>query len=583
MSGDNYNPILEYVLRIIQGWSGDDTAHMPTDFNSQCSAIKRMITCDTSGIINTMLDYAIGSAKKVNYTIETNSENLTKELNNWLLNLNIDFSDKIPTGINEFAKEYFSERWKKSSLIGVRIHWKKSSGLILPDAIYLVDGQSLKITKSNKEVLGGVKYSISDIDLPQKNENFIVRKPFAGWNDEYPTPYLFMRGTYKNFVGIDMLKSKGNDILNKIVPYILLLLKGSDAMVQQGQKVTQEKMDEAQLKIKNWLKDYNTESDNGTPVLGFPHDTKLEHLIPNIKNMVSKELYDQGNAAILSSLGLVEIINIGTTRRETIFNPKPFIAETANGVEDFRKLIEDIVNLIIVQNKDSHRKHFSDNNEIKVTNSNLVLQVESMMEEISKAFPRGAIDYQTYIEAMGLDYDSIKKRKQRDEKEGDKIVFYPLLTQNTEQVEDPNYSNEEKDKFITQATEEILGAPYNKLSDLPDYVQKFSKESQNKWMDIWNSAYKYMLKKTKDTKKAEQYAFRVANSRVKAELEVNPSEELTKQIAALKSDKQKLIDIIETQKEVVDDALKIKKSKILDGQLKLMAKLLKENNSSDKE
>lgn len=509
---DNYSAVLEYVLRVIQG---TDASNMPTDFTGQCAAIQQMIRCDTSGIINTMLDYAIGSAKKVKYTIETNNENLTSLLNDWLLNLNKEYRENIPTGINELAKEYFSERWKKSSLIGVRIHWMESNGIILPDAIYLVDGSSLKIEKADKEVLGGVKYSISDVKLPAKNENFIVRKPFAGWNDEYPIPYLFMRGTYKNFVGIDMLKSKGNDVLNKIIPYILLMLKGNDAMANKGQIITKEKMDEAQSKMKEWLKDYNTTSDNGTPVLGFPYDTQLQHLIPNIKNMVSKDLFDQGNAAILSSLGLVEIINLGMTRRETVFNPKPFITETASGVEDFRKLIEDIVTLIIEENKGGHRKHFSANNEIKVTASNLVLQVEAMIEEISKAYPRGAIDYQTYIEAMGLDYDIIKKRKIRDEKEGDKIVFYPLLTQNTEQVLDPTYAPEEKDKFTTQATEEILGAPYNKLSDLPEYVQKFSKESQRKWMDIWNSAYQYMLKKSGDAKKAETYAFRVANSRVK--------------------------------------------------------------------
>lgn len=549
-----FSPVMEYILRVINGVKDDN---MPIDFSDRCKKIKEMLDCDTTGIINTLLDYAITSAKKVNYSIETSNTNLTLILNDWLKNLNSDYKDKIPSGISELAKEYFSERWKKSSLIGLRVHWAQKDGLFLPDAMYLVDGASLKIDKANKEVLGNVKYSIGDLKLPGNKEDFIVRKPFAGWNDEV-VPYLFMRGTYKNFIGIDMLKSKGNDVLNKIIPYILLLLKGNDEMTKKGQIATQTKMDTLQLKFKDWAKEYNTSSDNGTPVLGFPYDTKIEHLIPNLKNMVNKELYDQGYAAVLASLGVVEIANIGSlTRRETVFNPKPFIAETSNGVDDFRKLIEDVVILISEKNKINHRKQFSGNNDIKVSASTLILQVEAIIEEISKAFPRGVIDYQTYIEAMGLNYKVIKERSARDAKDGSKVIFYPKLTQNTEQTEDPNYSPEEKQKYVTQASlekckkcqqefdyfatpengmdsvkcpncgenlsqtdiefavEEILGAPYNKLSDLPDYVKKYSKENQRKWMMIFNSAYKFYLKKFGDSKKAEQRAFQTANSRVK--------------------------------------------------------------------
>jgi len=640
-----YSAVLEYVLKVINGYGPDQ---MPTSFDGQCKAVKNMLKCDTTGIINTLLDYAIASAKQVKYTVETNNSNLTDLLNSWLKNLNNQYSDKIPSGVAELAKEYFSERWKKSSLIGVRINWAKQDGLYLPDAMYLVDGSSLEINKTKQEVLGGVTYLLNKQALPKRGEDFIVRKPFAGWNDTYPIPYLFMRGTYKNFVGIDMLKTKGNDILNKIVPYLLLLLKGNDEMTKKGQVISQAKMDEAQTQLKTYLEQYNTTSDNGTPVVGFPYDTKLEHLIPNIKNMVSKELYDQGYAAVLASLGVVEVINVGSlSRRETIFNPKPFVAETQNGVDDFRKLLEDVVNLIITKNKDNHRKHFSESNDIKVSASTLTLKVESMIEEISKAFPRGAIDYQTYIEAMGLDFDVIKRRAERDDKEGLKILFYPKLTQNTEQNEDPIFTKENNQKFITQADLEsriditenyirirqvepsefdeksfrtivideeagikavigrkkgekntiiqsylfdrkkwnkkdamvwvkkhggiakgeidseetvalekckkcgkefdyfstsengmdsvkcpncgenlsqsdiefgelILGGPYNKLSDLPPYVKKYSKENQKKWMIIWNSAYRFALKKYDgDTKRAEQYAFSVANSRVR--------------------------------------------------------------------
>lgn len=512
---NEYSVLLEQIMR----WISDESViTMPTTFSARCKQVKSMLISDTSGIINTILDYGIASAKKVKYTIDSSSENLNKILNDWLININNEHKDVIPTGIQELAKEYYSERWKKSSLCILRVHWMEKNGMYLPDALYFVDGSAVKIEKeSGKEgTLGGWKYSVGDLNLPVRGEDILVRKPYSGWNDAYPSPYLVYKGVLKNFKGIDMLKSKGNDVLNKIVPYILLLLKGTEDAAKRGQVVNQTKMDAAQEKLKTFLSTYNTANGYDLPVLGFPGDTKLEHLIPSVKNIVSKELFDQGYSAVLAGLGFIEIANVsGMTRRETMFNPKPFIAETADGVEGFRNLLEDIVRLIIDKNKESHRKHFSDNNSIRVIASNLSLQIEPLMEEISKAFPRGAIDYQTYIESMGLDYDTIKQRKIRDEKHGDKIIFYPLLTQNTEQTEDPKYLDEDKDKFITQATEEILGAPYNKVTDLPEYVQKYSKENQKKWMDIWNSAYKYMLKKSGDTKKAEQYAFRVANSRVK--------------------------------------------------------------------
>jgi len=62
---------------------------------------------------------------------------------------------------------------------------------------------------------------------------------------------------------------------------------------------------------------------------------------------------------------------------------------------------------------------------------------------------------------------------------------------------------------------ELSGAPYETIAQLPKNIQdEFSLDQQKKWMAIWNSAYKFYLKKFRgDKKKAEAMAFRTAYSK----------------------------------------------------------------------
>ena len=62
---------------------------------------------------------------------------------------------------------------------------------------------------------------------------------------------------------------------------------------------------------------------------------------------------------------------------------------------------------------------------------------------------------------------------------------------------------------------DIVQAPYDTLTSLPDYIKKMTITKQTAWKNIWNNAYRTMLARTGDTKKAEQYAFRIANGVIK--------------------------------------------------------------------
>ena len=68
-------------------WLGDLLAYfqtepirIPGEYREQVLATKKLLESDGSGIVNTMLDFAIGCAA-VDFTIETNNQNLTDTLN----------------------------------------------------------------------------------------------------------------------------------------------------------------------------------------------------------------------------------------------------------------------------------------------------------------------------------------------------------------------------------------------------------------------------------------------------------------------------------------------------------------------
>ena len=60
---------------------------IPTSFHSQCSVVKKMLKDDSTGLINSLLQFQINSAS-VNFSIETDSSELSNILNKFLENIN---------------------------------------------------------------------------------------------------------------------------------------------------------------------------------------------------------------------------------------------------------------------------------------------------------------------------------------------------------------------------------------------------------------------------------------------------------------------------------------------------------------
>ena len=126
---------------------------IPDKYRDKVLETKKLLKNDTSGLINTVLDFAIDCAL-VDYTIKTDNDNLTDVLNEWLLNLNTTFRGKLPTGLRALAKEYFRERWKGSSHLLLRTFWEKKDDLELPHTMFFLEGEDI-IVKSSKTAREG--------------------------------------------------------------------------------------------------------------------------------------------------------------------------------------------------------------------------------------------------------------------------------------------------------------------------------------------------------------------------------------------------------------------------------------------
>ncbi len=514
---------------------------VPTDFHSQAEVIKEMLKDDVSGLIDSLTDFSVDSAC-VDFTVETNNENFSNTLKIWLDEINSEYNGQIPTGIRPLAKEYFKERWKASSFPVLKIiKWKTINGIKVPSKMFFVDGADIQAKDLNDGEfvkLINYEYYIGDVDEPKNKlgKGTIITKPYGRWFDKYPTPYLIKRGVYHNFKIIESLKNKETEILDQIIPYMLLVKKGTENLAIKGTKIYG---DPELKKVLTDIKELIQKSKNspeGTPARASQFDEEIKHFIPDLGTIFKAELFTQAERNILSGLGFIDVIEAtSSSRRESILNPKIFIEETRAGVEDFKQILKELVLLIKEQNK-THTKYLA-NATFYITASPIKsFMTDKFRQELRLLWKNGKLSDQTYCEMVGeVDFRTEVARREKEAKEGIPYTMYPPITNNqedkgidivSEKPEEkefdkngtpiPNDKIDDKEKF--NVSKKVLEtAPYTKTTELPANVKKkLSPKKQRDWMSIFNNAYKFMLKKTGDIGKAETYAFRVAWSQVRA-------------------------------------------------------------------
>jgi len=509
------------------------------DFHDRCGYVAEIMDNDVTGIVSTIIDYSINSASEAKFRVECSEESLEDLLNLWLEQININING-VPTGLQELAKEYYKERWAGSSLCLLRVDkWKSitkgANSITVPTVLYFVIGSSVYIKRSNAKnyKLGSDKYFLNkDLEtspIPaNKEEKIVVQKPFGRWFTEYPTPYLIKQGVYKNWKAIEVLQNKGNEVITKILPYLFMMQKGTENMYLQDKgEYTDAELKTMVDNFKDAVERYNREGGK-LPATAVPFDQKYEHLIPDLLPILREELYAQGSRSILSGLGFIDVVQgVSSTRKESVLNPKPFVAEVNAGVDGFKTMLMDIIGLIVLENKGSHKKLFSDNTYLKIISSPLKINVETLIDSLRSAFVYGTISIKTYQEMLQIDPEQELERMRKEweiDKDGYNLrqIYYPHSISNqedkgldTELNVKPTITKKQEEKKVekekvppTMNKAEIIDdleiAPYTKENH-PKYLDKYPQEAIDLWIKVFNESLP----------KGEDYAFPVAWSTMK--------------------------------------------------------------------
>ena len=593
------NPLLTWLYDMIKIAGANDIS-IPSNFREQSIKIKQILRNDTSGLTNSLLDFAIDCAL-VDYRVDTSNANLTDALNGWLTNVNSDMRGEIPVGIKALAKEYFRERWKGSSFLLLRTFWEEKDNFIFPNLMYFVNGEDIEV-ESDEETLtldGKIYYlKTGKTDKDKKplpsvgNEKIFIQKPYTAWGEDYPVPFLIQRGILENLLFLDLLTKKGQHIVSKALEYLMLLKKGTEGLVNNPDFVYS---DDDLKKLKENITDFATNRQNATGISTFVtnFDTTIEHLIPEYSKALTAELYTPIERRILAGIGMVEVTQgLSSSRKESILNPKPFFAEIKTAIDDFKTILTDIINTIIDENQVTHKKYFSNGKLLRITNTMVKESITSeQLTHLRSAYDRGIISKKTYSEIVGTDFEVEIERRKREIDEGLDVTMYPPIIQNQEQNVSPeeqvrpikppkgvkqidkvkdippdkqgpeakNYNQMSKEE--ANVVEEIVfeQAPYTK-DTLPKQIQSLPSGAQSIWLNTFNAVYD----DSKDDNSARMAAWRNVKLKYKRVGD--------KWIQKTKGEFE------ESAKEIgIDELIKIKKLEILGKQNAILDKLIEEN------
>jgi len=506
----------------------------PTEFHDQVNAIKTMLSNDVTGLIDSLSDFLVTSAK-VNYQVQTGNENFNKILKKWSVQVvNSDYLGRIPRGINALAEEYFKERWKSSSFPILKIlDWKIVDGIKLPSKMFFVDGGSVWVDDTDNSLkLGTYKYYLGKGKNDELNKGIIFTKPFARWFDVYPTPFMIKRGIYTNFRIVESLKTKQSELLNQVIPYMFLLKKGSEALAlaelksNSGKIYSNNELTNIIQDIKDMIEDGFDSYKAQMNARATQWDEEIKHLIPDLDPMFKASLFTAAEKAILGGFGFLDIAeSVASNRKESILNPTAFIQEIERGVEDFKNhILKELIFRIIEQNK-RNNKYMNANFEV-ISSPVKGFMTDKFRAMIRSFYDRGIISRQTAVE-MGIEvpFEAEVTRIKREKKQGMERDLYPPIIQNLEQHQNADEINKdnisddkkgiEKQNFNKSKMLDLETSPYTKLSELPEYIKKKSLKIRKKWMQIFNNAYFHKLGQGVSVKEAEKYAFKVANARIK--------------------------------------------------------------------
>lgn len=470
------NPALQWLVDLMSFFQVE-VIKIPTDYRSKVIKTKDLLRDDCSGLVNSMLDFAINAAL-VPYYVRSDNRNLQVFLNDWLLNINYELRGKIPTGLNALSKQYYNERWKGSSNLLLRTFWGNYEGVELPTTLFFVCGEDIKVKstveKGRAVVLGEEKYYLRidnkeehDIPLPkQDNEKIYIQRPYEQWGVFEPVPFIIKRGLYHNLSFLKLMSEKGETIVGKALEYLFVIKKGTKELALSNNPDFVYSMDDLQKvsdDLAKLLKD--KKSSGGTPTYSTNFDTDLAHLIPDYSQAVNQAIYEPIERKIMAGLGLIDILQgLGSTRRESSINPRPFMSEVTQASDDWKSMLNDIIQDIKEANKSKHPKWMKAKTEVTS------LPIKEFITDKDKAylrsiFDRGKLSNRTLVQiTTDSDYDEEVRRRKNEKARGDDKALYPQVIMNTEpkgenQLVDWKNQNQKPDVTKTENVTEDKKGP----------------------------------------------------------------------------------------------------------------------------
>ena len=484
-------------------FSGRNRINVPLDYYGRMKEIVKLLDNDYTGIVATILEFMITTGS-VPMSFVTDNSNLTAILQNWSTHkLNAGIHSDIPRGLKALTSQYLRERYK-SSFIVLNIAWEKIDDLILPGKMWFLDGSEIRVEDDDvNATLDSKKYFIgtSETELKSsKNQTVLIRKPFSAWYDDYPTPYLVKKGVLYNSMLKKTLISKQADVIEELIPYILMMRAGDANLVMKNAMGDIEKqLTTVKDSLKEAKRSQKYRHDAGDMILKGRYDLQMEHLIPDLTKLFNESVVKPINNDLLCGLGLVELQGFSSDRQEAILNPKVLVEEILNAVMDFKALMEEVTDLIIEKNASLHPKHMG--SDIRVVPGVVKAFLTNDMRKLIKDYTNtGELAIQDAFEGLplGFDFEISKKRRQQEQDNGDEDLFFPrvILNQDSNTRPDtltrtPSPNEVPKKKKTVKAEEEYLEAPYKTIDDLPDNVKGvLPAEAQKQWLEVFNSIYK---------------------------------------------------------------------------------------------
>jgi cation transport regulator ChaB len=487
--------------------------NVPTAFSDRVKLSKQILDSDVSGLVNPILDFAISAISEVEFSIETDNAQATKVLNEWLQNINNKHKQYIRSGFKTVVTEYAKERFV-SGMIVAPVAWESFGTYTLPMEMFVYDGE--KVTVEGDD-LKEFKYLYKSAAI---ETDYYVHK-YSRILEKYPNPFLIQR-VYQNWYLKRYLKEKGAELIRQCLIYFLNLKKGSASRPDLSYGDTE------YASIMSSLKSLieNARTNNTTPMHVSGFDTEIGDYIPDISKVFSRTVYEEVDRDILSGLGMIDIVQgVGSTRKESVLNPKPLMNLVFDTICDIRALLGDIVKDIKERNIDSHRKVFSDLNKITIKSTPVrSFYSDDFLILLRSAYDRGRVSSRTFDEALGLDFQTELRRRSEEASKGYDVVMYPPIIMNTEANETiqettndelpDDKTNPVEKKNYKNANEEVI-ATYDSNEELPAKVKKFIADEKLKtaFRLAFNSAFEQ--KKDLDIKLRETYAFKVAWATVK--------------------------------------------------------------------